>query len=178
MPRDSADCSCSLDKPSLAPATSTHLVESIACVAGELLFRQPVPTENASGPKGNNYIHPLPTRNEAGTKPPTELPETPSSISVCYHYDSGDVETLPDSRHEEATGRELIAVLRQLQPEVGRFLAKRHSILRQLDRSSTKQRTARLPTLKPGRNDPCPVAAVRNSRGVAGVISAVKWPAA
>jgi hypothetical protein len=92
--------------------------------------------------------------------------------------DSGDVETLQDSRHEEATGRELIAVLRQLQPEVGRFLAKRHGVLRQLYRSSTKQRTARLPTLKPGRNDPCPVAAVRNSRGVAGVISAVKWPAA
>jgi hypothetical protein len=84
------------------------------------------------------------------------LPETPSSISVCYHYDGGDVETLPDSRHEEATGRELIAVLRQLQPEVGRFLAKRHGVLRQLYRSSTKQRTARLPTLKPGRNDPCP----------------------
>ena len=59
-----------------------------------------------------------------------------------------------DSRHEEATGRELIAVLRQLQPEVGRFLAKRHGVLRQLYRSSTKQRTARLPTLKPGRNDP------------------------
>jgi hypothetical protein len=68
------------------------------------------------------------------------LPETPSSISVCYHYDGGDVETLPDSRHEEATGRELIAVLRQLQPEVGRFLAKRHGVLRQLYRSSTKQR--------------------------------------
>jgi hypothetical protein len=128
--------------------------------------------------KATITFHPLPTRTEAGTKPPTELPETPSSISVCYHYDSGDVETLPDSRHEEATGRELIAVLRQLQPEVGRFLAKRHGVIRQLYRSSTKQRTARLPTLKPGRNDPCPVAAVRNSRGVAGVISAVKWPAA
>jgi hypothetical protein len=57
------------------------------------------------------------------------LPETPSSISACYHYDSGDVETLPDSRHEEATGPELIAVLRQLQPEVERFLAKRHGVL-------------------------------------------------
>jgi hypothetical protein len=126
-------------------------------VAGELLFRQPVPTENALRPEGQQFtFYPLPTRNEAGTKPPTELPETPSSISVCYHYDSGAVETLPDSRHEEATGRELIAVLRQLQPEVGRFLAKRHGVLRQLYRSSTKQRTARLPTLKPGRNDPCP----------------------
>jgi len=30
-------------------------------------------------------FHPLATRNEAGTKPPTELPETPSCISVCYH---------------------------------------------------------------------------------------------
>jgi hypothetical protein len=51
---------------------------------------------------------------------------------VCYHYDSGNVEILPDSRHEEATGRELIAALRQLQPEVGGFLAKRHGALRQL----------------------------------------------
>ena len=94
-------------------------------------------------------FHPLPTRNEARTKPPTELPETPSCISVCYHYDSGDVEILPDSRHEEATGRELIAALRQLQPDVGGFLAKRHGALRQLYRCSTKQRTVRLPTPKP-----------------------------
>ena len=101
-------------------------------------------------------FHPLPTRNEARTKPPTELPETPSCISVCYHYDSGDVEILPDSRHEEATGRELIAALRQLQQDVGGFLAKRHGALRQLYRCSTKQRTVRLPTPKPGRNDPCP----------------------
>ena len=50
----------------------------------------------------------------------------------------------------------LIAALRQLQPEVGGFLAKRHGALRQLYRSSTKQRTVRLPTPKPGRNDPCP----------------------
>src|SRR4029077_12209212 len=67
MPRDSADCSCSLDKPSLAPATSTHLVESIACVAGELFFRQPVPTENALRPEGQqlHFTHsPLEMKRE------------------------------------------------------------------------------------------------------------------
>ena len=82
-------------------------------------------------------FHPLPTRNEAGTKPLTKLPET-SYISVCYHYDSGDVEILPVSRHEEATGRELIAALRQLY------------------RYSLKRTTVRLSSTKSGRNDPCP----------------------
>ena len=100
-------------------------------------------------------FHPLPTRNEAGTKPLTKLPET-SCISVCYHYDSGDVEILPDSRHEEATGRELIAALRQQQPDVDGFLAKRHGVLRQLHRYSMKRTTVRLPAPKSGRNDPCP----------------------
>jgi hypothetical protein len=100
-------------------------------------------------------FHPLPTRNEAGTKPLTKLPET-SYISVCYHYDSGNVEILPDSRHEEATGRELIAALRQQQPDVGGFLAKRHGVLRQLYRYSLKRTTVRLSPAKSGRNDPCP----------------------
>ena len=68
-------------------------------------------------------FHPLLTQNEVGTKPLTKLPET-SHISVCYHYDSRDVAILPDSRHKEATGRELIAALRQQQPDVGGFLAK------------------------------------------------------
>jgi hypothetical protein len=100
-------------------------------------------------------FHPLPTQNEAGTKPLTKRPET-SCISVRYHYDSGDVEILPDSRHEEATGRELIAALRQQQPDVDAFLAKRHGVLRQLYRYSRKRTTVRLSPTKSGRNDPCP----------------------
>jgi SEC-C motif len=98
---------------------------------------------------------PLPTRNEAGTKPLTKGPET-SCISVCYDYDSGDVEILPDSRHEEATGRELMTALRQQQPDLAGFLAKRHGVLRQLYRYSMKRTTVRSLTPKSGRNDPCP----------------------
>jgi SEC-C motif len=125
-------------------------------VAGELLFRQPVPTENALRPEGQqlHFTHsPLEMKRERNRQLNCRKPLF--HFGVLSH-DGGDVETLPDSRHEEATGRELIAVLRQLQSEVGRFLAKRHGALRQLYRSSTKQRTARLPTLKPGQNDPCP----------------------
>jgi SEC-C motif-containing protein len=100
-------------------------------------------------------FHPLPTRNETGTKPLTKLQET-SYISVCYHYDSGDVEILPDSRHREATGRELIAALRQQQPDVDGFLAKRHGVLRQLYRRYSMKRTTVRKSGKSGRNDPCP----------------------
>ena len=99
-------------------------------------------------------FHPLQTPGDHESKPVAK-PLEAYYLSVRYHQDSGDVEILPDSRDEEA-GRELLAALRQMQPNVGGFLAKRHGVLRQLYRYSTKRTTVRLSVPKMGRNDPCP----------------------
>lgn len=98
-------------------------------------------------------FHPLPTPSEHESKPVAE-PEA-YYMSVRYQHESGDVEILPDSGDEEA-GRELLAALRQLQPHIGGFLAKRHGVLRQLYRYSKKRTTVRSSAVKTGRNDPCP----------------------
>lgn len=98
-------------------------------------------------------FHELPTPDERKSKPVAERPEA-QYVSVRYH-DSGDFEILRDPGHQEA-GRELLAALRQLQPNLGGFLAKRHGVLRQLYRYSTKRTTVGLSAPKTGRNDACP----------------------
>jgi hypothetical protein len=93
-------------------------------MAGELLFRQPVPTENALRPEGQqlHFTHsPLEMKLERNRQLICRKPPLPFR---CVITTTVAMSKIPDLRHEEATGRELIAVLRQL-PEVGRFLAKR-----------------------------------------------------
>ena len=77
-------------------------------------------------------------------------------LSLRYAYDTGRMETPPGAHTAASSGQDFLNALKGAQPDLNSLLAQRHSTLRQLYRRALSKKTLRLPTSKPGRNDPCP----------------------
>jgi len=92
---------------------------------------------------------------------PGDSPIEPS-LSVRYDYDTGRIDVIPGTDTDGVSGEALLDALKNVEPvrqsgsDLNSLLAKRHAILRKLYKRALSLKTVRVPTSKPGRNDPCP----------------------
>lgn len=94
---------------------------------------------------------------------------TKANLSVRYDYVTGRIEVIPGPDDNGVSAHALINALKSAEPCLNSLLAKRHATLRKIYKRALSLKTVRLPTSKPGRNDPCPCGSGKKYKKCCGV---------
>jgi hypothetical protein len=88
-------------------------------------------------------------------EPESELASTASAV-ISFDYGSGRHEILQESADQSLEGEDLLTALKEVQPDLKAFFARRHAALRQMYlRYSERDEERRRTLAKIGRNDLC-----------------------